>query len=328
MRWATIGKIIVAVVATGLCVAALRRFGDLGAVSNLLRSGDPVYVVLGTAITCVTILLRGVRMSLAVGSSVRGQLLAVSAIHNAMTALLPMKLGEFALPILLNRVVRMRATEGIGVLLLLRVLDLFALGLVGSLAFYLAFRGRDAASASAALAVFVVLCLAGCAGFAVPRSTVQPAPTTQGCLRIVLVRRLMAPALQLDRKRLATLGGCSVLIWLSLFSAFYCATRSIHPPERMVDVAAAGVAASLAFAFPISGVANVGPFQLAWVWMSTLLGMAVPQALTASLLAHGMVVAVTLTLGVMAFASLAPSLYGSHAADNSPPPTRGSSGHP
>lgn len=305
-----IGKLIAVVLATVLWVVLFRRFADVLAITNLIAAGRPAYMAAGAAITCLTALLRAVRASMAVANRSDTQLMSISIVHNAVTALLPMKLGEFALPVLLARTGHMQVAEGFGLLLLLRILDLFALGLVGSLALFLAFLGRDSTTAFSSLAVFVALCIAALGGLAAWTCTVPGAERAPGT-KVSLPHRLLAPLRKLDRTRLAKLGCLSILVWLSLFSAFYCATLSLDRSARVVDAAAAGAAASMAFAVPASGIANVGPFQLAWVWMAALLGIPSDQALSASLLAHGTVLAVTLVLGLVATVPLWPALRGS-----------------
>jgi hypothetical protein len=304
MRLGSASKVAIASLATFGFAALFLAKADAGAVMQRIAGADRTLLAYAALIACLTALLRGARLGLAVADRIDIRLLQISVIHNAMTALLPMKLGEFALPLLLARAGRMRATEGIGLLLLLRMFDLFALVLVGALAVHLAFRSREPGIAHVAAGLFALLCLAAWAAWIAAARVGRVSSQVQRWVRFAWLGRLLTPLLTLDRRRLTVLAASSVCIWLSLFASFYCAARSIDPASAVVDVAVTGVASSLAFALPIAGVANIGPFQLAWVWMSERLGVAAGLALTASLVAHGTALAVICVLGIAAITAL------------------------
>lgn len=301
-------KLLAMLVVTAAFVAALLRFSDVAGIRHALVGMRPAPFAVGVAITMATITLRAVRASLAVEGTVRRELMAVSIVHNALSGLLPMKLGELALPYLLHRLGLARAAEGIGVLLLLRGLDFASLLLVGTLAVLAAFGGRlgaaGAALTSTLAAAMAFLLLVFACWNAVAR-WLHDWPLLR---RWPLAWRVASVATQLDRRQLARLFGLSMAIWLSLFASLYFYAVSVYPAVSPVQAAAAGSAASLAFAFPISGFANTGPFQAAWLWMSLAMGLEQTPSLAASLLAHGAVVAVTTLLGTVALVPLAISL--------------------
>lgn len=75
-------------------------------------------------------------------------IMSASIIHNALSALQPMKLGEFALPLMLSRLGKARLSGSLGVLMLLRAFDLRALALIGSLDALIALHGSNFTQAS------------------------------------------------------------------------------------------------------------------------------------------------------------------------------------
>ena len=213
-----------------------------------------------------------------------------------------MKLGEFALPLLLSRLGRLPVSGGLGVLVLLRTFDLLALGILGALAMSIALPeaghrelGYSAMAAALGGVVAAIVLLLAWDRLA---SLLRDARLTQ---RSQLLARMLTAVTQTSRACATQCLALSLLVWMALFAAFYCFCRAIMLPVDLTMTATIGTAASLAFAFPISGIANVGPFQAAWVWMSTALGLDAVPALTASLLAHGAVVFVTALLaGIVA----------------------------
>lgn len=302
MTLRTATRIVLAVLATAGFAAILYYNFDLPAIRSLLLGSDPRWLAGGAIASITTTLLRASRLSLVVAGGASPPLMAASIVHNATTALLPMKLGEFALPLLLARVGDMRLTEGLGVLLVVRVLDMLALLLVGSLAAWIALARMPQhapwASMALALSVATVLgVLVMLAGWKTVASGLRDSRLLQ---RVPFVRRALMAATMASPAHLAAAFGLSLAIWACLFLAFYCFWHAIGLDVDVAQAATIGTAASFAFAFPISGVANVGPFQAAWTWMALQFDLPATASLAASLVSHGGVVIVTAALAAIA----------------------------
>lgn len=309
MNRRTAVRVALAIAATAAFAAVVAATMDLDALAATMRGAEPAWLAVGIVAAMSTTLLRAARLGVLVEGRVDRGIAAASVAHNALTALLPMKLGEFALPLLLSRLRRMPVSGGLGVLVLLRGFDLLALGVLGAAAMAVALpaaghapMARLAAAAAVAGVTVSVLLVAGW-----PRmsSWLRGAGPVR---RSPALQKLLAAVTQTPRLRALHCLWLSLLVWVALFASFYCFSRAIALPVGPAMAAAIGAAASLAFAFPISGIANVGPFQAAWVWMSTLLGLQATSALAASLLAHGAVVVATAVLALLAAPVLWPLL--------------------
>ena len=298
-------KGLLALLVTIVFVAIVRRLIDPAALIDQIRSSDPWWLALGVCCVVAMTCLRAIRLCVVLKGNLDAGLFMASVVHNASTAVLPMKLGEFALPLLLSRLGHSGISAGLGTLLLLRALDMVVVVVLGSLASAMALRSMGHPSADVGwtlLIASVAACLA--VGLSWNRMTsklhgsrlLDAAP---GPLRNIVLAATQVPAV-----RLARAGLLSFLAWVALIAAFYCLSNAIGHRVDVWQAGAIGAAAALAFAFPVSGVANVGPFQAAWVWMSVVLGMGANQALTASLVAHGIVVIATSLLALL----MAPSL--------------------
>lgn len=309
MTRSTLVRALLAAFATALFAVVLHRNFDLSTIGTLLAQSDSRWLAAGVLASILTTSLRAARLSLVVCGTLERQLVAASVVHNASTAILPMKLGEFVLPLLLARNGQLRMSEGLGILLVLRMLDLLALLLVGSAAIWhaLSTSPGHGAAVSIALATFAAA-LGGTALLLVLWSTLSSWLQGNTLLaRVPTLQQALLAATRASPGRLGLAFGLSLLVWSSLFLAFFFFSRAVGVTAGIAQAAAIGTAASLAFAFPISGLANVGPFQAAWVWMSLQLGIPSTHALAASLVSHGGVVLVTVALATLA----SPLLVGS-----------------
>lgn len=299
-RWLLILRLSLAFAITIAFVVVVARRLDLEALANSLSRLGTVRIGLGLAVIAVTILLRAVRLCTCLGERPGLELVSVSIVHNALVAIVPAKLGELGLPAMLVRLRGTAAVQGLGILVLLRGFDLLALGAVGGLSAALAYgsRGNAASLGLGGLALISVLGLALVSPLC--RTLVSRWPAGSGGRLHRVFVPLMATLARLDRQTGTRLAVLSVAIWVSLFTSFYIFTGGIDPASTWPEVAVEGTAGSLAFALPINGLANLGPFQAAWVAAGSTLGRSGELALISALLAHGAVLVVTLLLAILA----------------------------
>ena len=254
---------------------------------------------LGVLVVLATMTLRAARLCLALGERLNLVLGCVSIVHNALVAILPAKLGEFALPTLLSRLGKTQTLDAVGLLVGMRVLDLLALAVVGGCASGLVLPSPLSwlSFLAAALGILLLGLL--------PLLSSRLRRSREGLLhpraRSSLSNRLALSISAFGGASGFRLGALSILIWASLFTSFYVFTGG--PGHSWAAVAFEGTAGSLAFAIPVSGIGNLGPFQAAWVAASRFIGVA-DDALMRAIIAHGAVLVVTSLLGCVAAAYL------------------------
>jgi hypothetical protein len=79
----------------------------------------------------------------------------------------------------------------------------------------------------------------------------------------------------------------SFIIWGTIIALAHAAITAISPIGGCwLHSAAAAVAGSLAFAVPISGIANTGPFEAAFAGALTALGAKLEPALASAVVVH------------------------------------------
>lgn len=297
--WSVGLRLLAAFAITAVCVAIFVRYFNATDVISSIGHVDRTYLAAGGLVVLFTAGLRSLRASLVIEGRANATVMRISLVHNALTALLPMKLGEFALPMLLVRTGRMSAVESVGALFLLRIFDLLTLSIVGSLTIAIAFWSSNKTIAYSALATFAsALAATAIAMLLLPRATALLA-SRRSMLRPAFLVKLLHTASLLSRSLFLNIFGLSLAIWASLFVSFYLLSLAVISFAKPFEVAAAGTVASFAFAFPISAIANAGPFQAAWIWALGMLGYAEVPALAASLVVHGSVVLITGIAGLI-----------------------------
>lgn len=285
MRRAWLPRAALAVLITLACLAYVLRIADPAAYLQLLADAEPLPLLLAGLALAAGYLLRALRVALVLGRAPTRPLLRVSILHNLLSAVLPMKLGEAALPWLLQRGQMAALSSGVGVLLGVRLFDVLALGVVagGILA---ASGGR---LGTAAPWVGGLLALAGL-GLALALPVLARAGER---LALRLGRRwpragsiamqISSGALGATGRRRLPLLGLSVAAWCFVILAFHVAGGAFGLAATPAESALATSAAAVAFALPINGLAGIGPVQLTWAGVMSGFGHAYAPAFSAAL---------------------------------------------
>ena len=98
--------------------------------------------------------------------------------------------------------------------------------------------------------------------------------------------RISAAAVEVGRSSAIILAGSTFSVWLTLVLAAQASVAAVGIAVDPGTAALASVAASLAFALPVSGFANVGPFEAAFAGVLVAGGVQAESALAAALLLH------------------------------------------
>lgn len=282
-------------------IALLTRWMDLDRVLHLVMDGSAPWMLLGILPILCTISLRAMRLACACGEAFELSWVRTTAWHAVSAALIPAKLGEAALPVLLTRVHRMAGGESVLLLLVLRVIDLVAI--VGFLATTAGLWFLHVRLGWPFLAALVVV-LSSAGGLAFAAYLLIRALPLQRIVGPGRVGRRLQPVWKglssIGSRRPLRLGCFTLLLWTSLFTAFYCYGRAFGTSAGWWASAFEGAAASFAFALPLNGIANLGPFETAWVAVGALFHVSTEAAMAAALGAHLAVIVVTVLTAAVA----------------------------
>jgi uncharacterized membrane protein YbhN (UPF0104 family) len=265
------------------------------------------------ALGLVTVLLRVARLCVAIGQPLQWIYFRAVTLQGAAVATLPAKIGEAVLPLALVRQAGYSLARAVGVLLLLRLYDLLTLMVFGAVSLALL-------AADFGMAAWRPVLLAGAAGavgvmMMFPQLAILVSRLFHKYLKpegkiVRLIDQLSFSSRDLSPPRLFGLILVSGLIWACLFLVFYLTgviTGATPGPSASV---LAGTAGSLAFALPVNGLANLGPFEAAWASIMIPLGVAPASAVAAAILSHFILIFCNLALagvGVAHWGVVSPS---------------------
>ena len=266
-----------------LIVAAVSEVGKL---QGALWPTAPAFL-LGTALALAASYgLRAWRLAVVLNAPCSPGLAQVAVLHNLLNALLPAKLGELSLPLLLRRHQGDGLVKGLGVLVVVRALDV--LGLLGWVSLLLLVGSQPWAEAGrllgwAGLSTTGVLLAAL---LLIGRYFRQRPPVGAGPGRWPNIRRagrdLGAALAGLSPVQLGYALLLSLLIWLLIIAAFHAAALAFGVTAPLVTTTLATASATLAFMLPINGLASLGPPQLAWAGVLAALGEGWERSLVAA----------------------------------------------
>lgn len=251
------------------------------------------------ALGLVPSLLRVVRLCVVIGQPLQWIYFRAVTIQGAAIATLPAKIGEAVLPLALMRQADYSLPRAIGVLLLLRLYDVLALMVFGAASLALlpaefgmaAWRPLLLAGAAGAVAVMILFPLLAVLVSGLFHKYLNP----EGKI-VRLADQLSYSSRDLPAGRLAGLMLLSWLVWASLFLVFYLTGVMVGATPGPAASVLAGVAGSLAFALPVNGLANLGPFEAAWASIMVPLGITPESAIAAAILAHIIIIFCNLAL--------------------------------
>ena len=297
--WRIAASLVMTVLFAALAALLLDIETTFGALAAVDKSLLPLVLLAMAAV----VLVRTLRVAVALGQRPSWPLLRAVALHGAAVAVLPAKLGEVILPLALNRLAGMSLAGATGLLFVLRIYDLLVLIVIGAfaLAFTAAPLGLDALQVPATVAA-VLACVAM---FALPVMTrmlrgVLGRPLRRFPRLHDLFHRLSENLALLPAARIVQLICVSALMWGLIFTSLHCAALATDSAAGPVNSVLAGVAASLAFALPLNGVANFGPFEAAWIAVMVRAGIAPEVAAAGALAGHAGAIVVNVAAGGLA----------------------------
>ncbi len=286
-----IGRALGALIGLGFLVAVLVLAGP-SRVWNLLTRIDPLQLAGAAVLYLAVASLRGLRLALLLE---RGRLPIATAVPVSMAAqgaalLLPARLGELALPVLLQRLADVDLAAGLVVLVASRLLDVAALGVWSGLA-AAAIWGVTRPLTLLVVAVLVLSPAAlPVALAAADRCTTRMlAPRGVRGRRWARRVRRLARAVAAVRRRPARLAGAavaSIALWGGIWLVTWRLLVAMGYRWPLRTVVAGSVPASLTNLLPISALGNLGPLEAGWTAAFTALGIPVETAAATGLASH------------------------------------------
>lgn len=272
----TLALIALSIALTGGCVALALRSGALQDAARSLFAAGPAVWSACLALMVGVAALRFVRLRIALSEAAFVDVFTASAAHGSAAALAPGKLGELALPFLVRRLSGSPLIAGAGLLVLHRLMDFVVLLALGGFAFALL--------AGTPLAAAPVLVGAAATPLALQR-LLGLLDGRRGKIAELLSSAAKIAA-RLSLARLYATFAMTALIWATLWTGAFVAAEGAGIDRPFAAAGVALAAASAAFASPVNGVANAGPFEAAFAGAYVAAGASIAPALAAAALTH------------------------------------------
>lgn len=303
-------RALVRVVQAGLAlllIAAVVSVATPEAFAGLIRRTRPEGVALAAACYVVVSILRGLRLAtLAPLAPVRAILVATSV--QAAVQVIPARLGELALPVLLKREAGVGLPSGAGILLASRAFDLAGLGTWAGAAIALGWGlERPVVLAAAVLLVLPLVALPFVTGALDRLVTRCLAPRgTRWRRRARQARRLGSTIDELRSQplRLVAAMALSLLIWGGIWLSIWVLLRAMAHPWPMTDVVLGATAATVATFVPINILGNFGTLETGWTAGFVALGIPLETAAASGLAVHSWSLLITVIVGSTAYMAL------------------------
>ncbi len=290
-RATRIGRAVGAAVALALLAAVVVIAGP-ASVWRLLAGIDPGGLGLAVAAYLAVAVLRGVRLALLVepGRLARRDAVPVAMAAQAAALLVPARLGELALPVLLGRVAGLDLAAALVILVASRLLDVAALGAWVGLA-VLWRLGPSSPVLLFGIPALVVAPLALPAALAVADRLAVRFVAVRGLSGRRWARRIRRLARAMDALRsrplrLAGAAGASLGVWAGIWLVTWILLRAMGHDWSLPKVVAGASLASLTNLVPLSAVGNVGPLEAGWTAAFAALGVPVDVAAATGLACH------------------------------------------
>ncbi len=303
-----------AVAGVGLTALALQRLG-IESIGRALLAATPVWVLVGFALMCASMLLRAeawhaILQAALPGTRVRRRDTArATMIGVLMSATLPARLGEPSRALILSRRVgrvRDRFPVVLGTMISQTLLNILALVVLGSVMFATVglFNGNEDALVVATIAPVVVLALVLSMPWILRRGTPtrfqrvqQAAAAVRGAM--VQVRR------GLEVFRRPKLGGWAAIMQLSAWVIQWLTCYVLLVALGLDEHAGIGAAAAVLFAVNVTAAlpitpSNLGVFQAACVAVLSAYGVGKTDAFAYGIILQAVEIATALAMGMPA----------------------------
>ena len=270
VKFAIIGAVTIAFAYLFLASSGDANFRD--ALSIIVSSDGAAAVIL----CLLTSFFRAVRLNrlLAQRSQRLAECYAIVTVHNTLNNLLPFRLGEISIPVMLKTTFDVPVPSGIAALSILRFFDFAAIGFIfllfGPSLMSFSDESRDIFLYGGALFFLFAGGLASASPVA--RRLIPAVASPDGAIKERMRSRLRQACLQalrmledLKPRQLLELGLCTVAMWTSIVFVAWVCSRHVGLPVGFGVIALGVAVVSVANLLPISGLANFGTFEFSWI---------------------------------------------------------------
>lgn len=280
-------------VLSGIGVAllvGLLALADPAAVAGRLTSVAPASLALALAWGAGVAVVRAVRLSLLVGRPVTAtRALGVVTVTQAAIGLLPFRLGELVLVLMLRRAGVAGTVRGLSFLVVLRTLDVMAL--LAWAAFLTLATGIRLGTGAALLAFALLAALLGIvAGLRLVGRLARAWRRRLGWRRRVLGQLLLARREIRQRAgspiRLGMLAGLSLAAWAGIWGQTVALVRGMDLDWPALAVLAGVIGSAVSSAMPITTVGSFGALEAGWALALAATGVAAAEALAVGFATH------------------------------------------
>jgi uncharacterized membrane protein YbhN (UPF0104 family) len=295
---------LVALVVSAVVLRWLLSEAVIAAFAEALRRAHLWRLVAAWALVPIIQGLRACRFSLlATGRPATAfwVMYAITARLLLFNYLLPFKLGELSFPLMMKRAFGSHYLRSAGVLILARLMDLCVVGAIFALGAALLI---DPVARPWNLWLLLAM---GAAALALPIAGIELlGPLWRLGARLLRLaprfdRPLWGELLAHPRSERVEALLLTLAIWTTHATLAYVAATAVADGFSFFQVVLADVAANLAFAVPVSGLAGLGPPQAAWATVLHLSGVAWEPAIVTALVCHGILLSGALLVGMTTF---------------------------
>jgi hypothetical protein len=262
---------------------------------------------------CGVLLARGVRLAVLLAPKLSvGRAAAVVGVVQCAASVLPLRLGELAMPPLLDFAGVRGLVRGLAYAVLVRLMDVAALLVWAVLALFMA-GGSLAAETALAGALVVFLGVAGLATRLLPRLVRRfrrGGRLRRAALRQILEVRRELRLLRRSPARALGAFAASIVVWGGLWGLTASLLNAMHRPWPPSAVLAGVVGAAVGSSLPINAVGSFGTLEAGWTAAAAAFGMPAGQALADGFATHLWSLAFSLAFAAPAAAYLAISHRG------------------
>lgn len=260
-------RLIGSLLITALFVYFLVHWIDWSRFLVLVRQVRLEYVLVGSISYACVYAVRAVRMQALIPHTEFVPLFWINSVQYFLNKMLPMRTGEFTLPMLLQRYTKASFGRGLATLLLLRYMDLMIIMTLLSLSLYFVavpqivpYRDYVWLLFLAVFGMFVVLLFLPRLAKKIPRLKQFIPSTGYG--------QFIAAGLR-----------DTLLAWLFFYGYLYCLVHALHLSFSFWAVVFAATFSILTIVLPVSAIGNFGTFEAGWVIGFVMLGMTKGDAL-------------------------------------------------
>lgn len=288
-------RLLVGTAITGALFVVLSRFVDWPQIAKLAKQARAGVLAAGLALYVVLYLVRAWRFVLLAPRTPFSVMLCITAVHNLMLRLMPMRTGELAYAYLVRRAGTAGMGESLLGLVLLRLLDattivvIFAVTLALNRTLY---RGDSQLGLIislliAATGVVAVLAFGHALrlGVWISRSLARVTRLSRVPAVTRLIEKLQHAVeshARMSAGSMIRLSAVTILHWMLTFGIIFTVVRGFAIDVSLPQAILGGTAATVSGFLPIAGIGNFGALEAGWALGFALVGLPPPLAVASA----------------------------------------------